>query len=412
MASFGLTERIRLFDRFRPLALTAICRNRELPRSSLVKTWFRILVVEAGLSPQRWAPLFVARAIESATECILPLTDDEIATELPALQDVAEALRLTLAEKTILTFLVQIRVDPFWRKVVKKLSRLTRPRVMQEVSVLLKLDYYTTRLAMDQSGRLIKSGLVERVRFCNSFELPINQHYPAHKEIDLHMFQSRGAWDDFMSSKFEQVALAREKYAFPHLEEDVQLIELFLKSALRNQHRGAHVLFYGPAGTGKTTLAREVARRVKADLFEVRKGEPIEREPKGVSRLKSYNLGQHLGVAKRGSLMLFDELEDLLPSDSRHMVDSGGLNKGWICETLESAGVPTIWTTNSLSGIDLAVLRRFTYVLEVGGLPKSLRKSFLTKSLAGMEVADAWKSRISQNICLTPALVTQMGSIT
>lgn len=68
--------------------------------------------------------------------------------------------------------------------------------------------------------------------------------------------------------------------------------------------------------------------------------------------------------------------------------------------------------TNFLSGIDLAVLRRFTYVLEVGGLPKSLRKSFLTKSLAGMEVADAWKSRISQNICLTPALVAQMGSIT
>ncbi len=74
--------------------------------------------------------------------------------------------------------------------------------------------------------------------------------------------------------------------------------------------------------------------------------------------------------------------------------------------------MPTIWTTNSLSGIDLAVLRRLTYVLEVGELPRSLRKSFLTKNLAGMEVADAWKNRVSQNTCLTPALVEQMGELT
>ena len=409
LGSLDQTERILLFDRFRPLALTAICRIKELPGSALVKSWFRILAVEAGLSPQRWSPLFVARAIETATESILPLTDDEIAVELPALQDIAEALRLSLVEKTILAFLVQIRVDPFWRKVVKKLGELTRPRAIQEVSILLKLDYYTTRLAMDQTGRLIKSGLVERVRFGNSIEMPIDHHYPAHKEIDLHMFRSRRAWDDFMNSKFEQVDLAKKKYAFPHVEEDVQLIELFLKSALRDQNRGAHVLFYGPAGTGKTTLAREVARRVGADLFEVRKGESIGHEPQGVSRLKSYNLGQHLGVAKRGSLMLFDELEDLLPSNSRHMAESGGLNKGWICETLESAGVPTIWTTNSLNGIDPAVLRRFTYVLEVGELPRSLRKSFLAKSLAGMDVAETWLDRISQTACLTPALVEQMG---
>lgn len=111
---------------------------------------------------------------------------------------------------------------------VKKLGALTRPRVIQEVSVLLKLDYYTTRLAMDQSGRLSKSGLVQRGRFGNSIEMPINHHYPAHKEIDLHMFRSRRAWDDFMNSKFEQVDLATEKYAFPRLEEDVRLIELFL----------------------------------------------------------------------------------------------------------------------------------------------------------------------------------------
>jgi len=79
LGSLDQTERMRLFDRFRPLALTAICRTKELPGSALVKSWFRILAVEAGLSPQRWSPLFVARAIEAATESIFPLTDDEIA---------------------------------------------------------------------------------------------------------------------------------------------------------------------------------------------------------------------------------------------------------------------------------------------------------------------------------------------
>ena len=64
---------------------------------------------------------------------------------------------------------------------------------------------------------------------------------------------------------------------------------------MRDKSRGIHILLYGPPGTGKTTLARELARRLGAELFEVRKEFQGGFISDGELRLSHYNLGQQLG---------------------------------------------------------------------------------------------------------------------
>src|SRR3546814_6189782 len=62
-------------------------------------------------------------------------------------------------------------------------------------------------------------------------------------------------------------------------------------------------------GTGKTQLARTLAREVGVELFEVtdnyRDGEPME----GSGRLTALRAAQHV-LAQRRVLLVFDEMED------------------------------------------------------------------------------------------------------
>ncbi len=94
----------------------------------------------------------------------------------------------------------------------------------------------------------------------------------------------------------------------------------------------------------------------------------------GELRLNHYNLGQQLGATRDRCLVLFDELEDLLTASPQNSGEGIRLHKGWICESLENAGIPTLWTGNSLDEIDPAILRRFTFTLEVGVPPRSFRQ--------------------------------------
>jgi len=120
----------------------------------------------------------------------------------------------------------------------------------------------------------------------------------------------------------------------------------------------------------------------------------------------SIHFGQKLGVARGDCLMLFDEMEDLLPADNPDR-----MHKGWICDSLESTGIPTIWTTNSLQGVDPAILRRFTFTLEVPVPPRRLRKRLLDELLMGYSLTPGWLDRVASLDCLTPAMTQQMAAL-
>lgn len=87
-------------------------------------------------------------------------------------------------------------------------------------------------------------------------------------------------------------------------------------------------------------------------------------------------LRQRLLAGRRDALVLFDEMEDLLAQPDFGFlfnVDRRGGSKVHLHRLLETNPVQTLWTTNSISRIDPALLRRVTFALELRQPPQQVR---------------------------------------
>jgi len=176
---------------------------------------------------------------------------------------------------------------------------------------------------------------------------------------------------------------------FDHLAADRDHVETLLKGALRAGEKGVNVFFHGPPGTGKTQFCRTLADRLGVPLFDV--GEEDERggEPDRSERLGDLNLAHTLLASDRKSLVLFDEMVDLLPDtdlsflfggDGRRTVSGG--SKLFMNRLLENAPVPTLWTANTSDRIPEAFLRRMKFALELRLPPPRIRARIWSRQLA------------------------------
>ncbi|MEM6827012.1 MAG: AAA family ATPase [Pseudomonadota bacterium] len=159
--------------------------------------------------------------------------------------------------------------------------------------------------------------------------------------------------------------------AFEHVGETDFLVRL-LKGALREGAVGVNILIHGPPGTGKTELARALAKAALARLHSV--GEALEdgEEPDRFDRVSAFQMGQRLLASSQSDVLLFDEMEDFIgdaqPSAGGHYRGREG-SKVFVNRLLETNTVPVVWTTNTLSNVDPAILRRMSFVLKLG-LPR------------------------------------------
>ena len=182
---------------------------------------------------------------------------------------------------------------------------------------------------------------------------------------------------------------------FDHLAQDRDHIERLLGGALETGAPGVNVLLYGPPGTGKTELCKALAERLGVDLHSVGESDEDGGEPTRSERLQELRLAQRLTARGRGSLLLFDEMDDLLsdqpaglgifgglfPSGSRG-VRAGGGSKVFMNRLLEEAPAPTLWTINHARAVTPTVLRRMMFALELRLPPPGVRARVWTRQLA------------------------------
>lgn len=200
------------------------------------------------------------------------------------------------------------------------------------------------------------------------------------------------------------------------------VVQSYLREAVRKRRAAVNILLYGAPGTGKTEFARALAESLQMDLREVpnenREGEPIS----GGRRFKAFAMCQSILARNRQQLLLFDEVEDVFGSicsgsellfgmGQFGSLDADTLRKSWINETLETNPVPAVWTCNSIEAIDPAYLRRFDLTVEFQAPNRSVRKHVIDRYFRAGEISAQCAQRIAGIEALVPAQVERAARV-
>ena len=203
---------------------------------------------------------------------------------------------------------------------------------------------------------------------------------------------------------------------FDHIAEGRDHIERLIQGALRTSAPGVNILLYGPPGTGKTEFCKVLAERLGVTLYSVGEADDDGDEPSRSERLQELRLAQRLLARNRGSLLLFDEMEDLLSGSVSSGLSlfgqpflvggRGGSSKVFMHRLLERAPTPTLWAMNDASSVSKAILRRMMFALELRPPTTAVRARIWTRQLeyhgieAGLDEAHA----LAREFAATPGV--------
>ena len=154
---------------------------------------------------------------------------------------------------------------------------------------------------------------------------------------------------------------------FRHLGDNVQLLSALLTAATKEQTVGMNILLYGTPGTGKTELAKTLARAAGANLYDLPKLDKADK----YARIDQLAMAQNILAGDKDSIILFDHAEDVFFSPHKWL--PAEISKLYFARMLESNRVPVIWVTSRVYDMDFAYLSRFSYPLEVTRPDKETR---------------------------------------
>lgn len=323
------------------------------------------------------------------------------------LQLVATRVGLDPVEEDVLRFCVALEDQCNLASMARVLGEISLPDSVRVVATAVARYPSEVHRALAPTGRLVSSGLVKvdprRVDISSRFELMtgltdllcqeglredglLTRFLPRAKPTDL-------GWDDFA-----------------HLDAETRLAADLLGAAVRGRRAGVSILLYGASGTGKTSMASLLAREAGAVLHQAGRADEWGESPCARDRVASLLLGQKL-LGGGDAVVLFDEMEDLF-SQSPLVVrgvelgQARALSKQWFNLLLEENPVPIIWTTNSVAGVDPAVLRRFTYAVEFTKCGSRQRARVLQRHLGDAHaLSSADIVAVSERFTASPAQV-------
>ena len=244
-----------------------------------------------------------------------------------------------------------------------KVFSVANPGLAQTLDI--SMGTLCQRLALN--APLVRSGLVsieDDGDFTLLHRLSRLVHAPARSGADVQQLL------------FDKAPAAELKWSdFDHVAAGRDHVERLIAGALESGERGVNILLYGPPGTGKTQFCRTLAQRLGITMYSVGEADDQGREPSRAERLQELRLAQRVLGGCRNSILLFDEMEDLLSDPSsmfpwfrgttgRNRRKSGG-SKVFMNRLLEKSRVPTLWTTNAARQTCPTVLRRMMFALEL-----------------------------------------------
>lgn len=262
----------------------------------------------------------------------------------------------------------------------------------------LRVDSPLTRIgivAIDESGEI---SLLKRIRRL-AYEPAISTQ-PIHQMLFDKASSTELEWRDF-----------------DHVESARDHIEGLIVGALAKGEKGVNVLVHGPPGTGKTEFCKTLAKRLGISLFSIGESDERGREPSRGERLQELRLAQRMLGATRNSVLLFDEMEDLLLGSrfsvgwygsgrQRSTQDYEG-SKVFLHRLLERNAVPILWTSNSARYTNPALLRRMMYAFELRRPSRPIRARIWRRQLErhGIHSTHENAESLARDFDVTPGVV-------
>lgn len=323
---------------------------------------------------------------------------------------IQQLVGLTDVDCRILEFAALIHTERLFDDLADSLGGLSTAKVYQVVATLLDLPEREVRGALSSGGILGRSGLLTISRQGMGLLRP---------KLDL---LSENFADAVCSDDADPVMLLQDKVAlarpatltlldYEHIAQGLATLRPYLRRSVANRRVGVNVFLHGDPGTGKSELARVLARDLDADLFEVA-SQDIDGDPvNGERRLRAFRAAQTF-FAKRRALIVFDEVEDVF-NDGDSLFgrkSTAQTRKAWLNRMLEDNSIPTLWLSNSIRGVDPAFIRRFDLVLEVPVPPKKQRQRILEAVCADL-LPQSSINRLVQVEDLAPAVVTRAAAV-
>ena len=305
------------------------------------------------------------------------------------LRRLARATGLTRTDVDVLELVLRYQTQPVIESMIDDVFRAPR-RFMAPLNIqgpalpaLLGVSANTVQARLRADAPLVRSGLV-----CVDSDGDLKAldrlnrlaAAPAGSGTDVH----RLLLDAAPASELEWPD-------FDHVARDRDHVERVIRGALASGARGVNILLYGPPGTGKTEFCKVLAERLDVSLFSVGEFDEKGDEPMRGERLQELRLAQRLLAGHGGSLLLFDEMEDLLSDPfpawgllgpRSRMAQRNTGSKVYMHRLLEAAPTPTLWTMNSTRGVSETILRRMMFALELRRPTPRVRARIWTRELA------------------------------
>ncbi|WP_297609429.1 AAA family ATPase [uncultured Sutterella sp.] len=323
-----------------------------------------------------------------------------------------DAFGLTEDESNALAFLLLVRIfQPLQEFLYKFNFAAGGARLLSEVlSVAFRKEM--SEQLFSSEGTLMRTGLLS-LRDATDDSLDMRFDLLGNDQESTRLMNERISPEAFFSTRISRTPpsnLAIDDYS--HIPAVRELLIPYLGEVLKTRKQGVNILIYGPPGTGKTELVRAAADALGARLYEIEPLREREKEEKAHSRISRWNIAEKLYRTAENTLLVIDESEDII-NEGAVFTLFGGLkrtNKAELNKLVETAPVPTFWLTNSLMGMDPALIRRFDILLEVPVPPEKVRRQIAGKAF-GELLSAGMLDRLAMSDRISPAVISRTASV-